>query len=114
MAAVRLDLSFAALATRGHQVVWMRVHQPEHDMTTDVVLDATSGTVYCDEKMFGLFAHAEAANDPLALATSRGWELQERLEGSVTCAVVATSSADRGASIRTTLFVDTSVRSPYR
>lgn len=110
----RLDLPFAAPVPRGHSVVLLRIQHADDGRAGTALIDATTGVVYCEESMFGLFAFATAASEPARVAQGLGWEIVEQLAGRAAGATVATSRSPREASVRTCLFLDTSEAPPYR
>ena len=108
-----LDLPFAAPVPVGHDVAWARLG---HDtgQTGDVLVDRTSGVIYCEDRIKFLFAFPTSATEPLARATQHGWRALESVAGRVVAAIVATGTSE--PAITTKLFVDASQQTstPYR
>ena len=92
-----VELAFLAPIPRGHEVsVSMLRREPESDVVTTLVVDRTSGIVYCGEMVWGLLeAHDLALTNPLAALTRHAWRVESTTEGCVAGAMVSTTSTGR-------------------
>ena len=112
----RLDLDFAAPVPRGHEVAWARLTHPDNK-PGEILIDTTSGIVYCEDALRGLFLFATAATEPLRSAAQLRWQIGEQVAGRVAGATVSSviTGMARSTAIRTALFVDTApAPPPYR
>lgn len=112
----RLDLDFAAPVPRGHEIAWARLAQPDNK-PGQILIDTTSGILYCEDALRGLFLFPTAASEPMRSASQLGWQVEEQVVGRVVGATVSSiiTGMGRSTAIRTVLFVDTApAPGPYR
>jgi hypothetical protein len=106
-------LEFIAPIASGNEVVIFFMSRllpgmfADTEEKTRVVLDRSSGILYCDERVIGLRFDGSSIDDPPALFADAGWKVDEQRIGRVRCAVVSFSAAEvGGASVgRTRLFL---------
>lgn len=102
----QLELAFAAPVARGHDVAWARLAHPEQ-ARGEILIDSTSGVLYCEDAIRGLFLFPNAWAEPMRRASELGWRVEEHLTGRVEGATVSSivTGVARSVAIRTALFV---------
>ncbi len=102
-----LELPFVAAVPRGHEVLvaWLK-SSPDATGESALVLDRTTGILYCDPSLWGpLGRDPRALHEPLAVLTRWSWVVTRSAAGIAAGAVVVTTNRGDSNEAQTRLFV---------
>jgi len=110
------ELPFLAPVARGHEVIAATLRRAhDSDELASLVLDRSSGLVYCSEPLLEPLGRTELPlTDPIAVLTRFTWRVVRSTTGRSLGAVVSTTSVGDQNHARTRLFIEPEAAATYR
>jgi hypothetical protein len=111
-----INVEFAAMVPRGHEVVVAKFRSTVENKFVDIVIDTTANVVYCDDRGWGpLIQIPQAIDDPISAFQRWSWALIEQTKGTVSGAIVSTRDDGDSNHARTRIFIEPSTSAgPFR
>jgi hypothetical protein len=109
------ELPFLAPVPRGHEVLVATLRRsPDSDQRASLVLDRTTGVLYCGEPLWGPLDRTPLAlTDPIGVLTRFTWTVIQRDEGRVMGAMISSASTGDRNHAFTRLYLEAPA-GPYR
>jgi hypothetical protein len=110
------ELPFIAPVPRNHEVLVATLRRSPHsDTRASLVLDRTTGILYCSDALWGPLDRSPLAlTDPIGVLTRFTWTVVQTSEGRCMGAMISTSSHGDSNHAHTRLYVEGPSATAYR